>query len=382
MNMQQITQVLQPSLASNPLTAGNNVRSRSSLQILTPDDSRWMQILQQYPHDIYHRPGYLQLEAARYGARAEALWVKQGSRSLFLPYLVRPIASASGHFDVISPYGYSGVLLQQADAAFLRRAIAQVRQYWRSEGICSAFLRFHPILNAELLEGAALPDPPSVVLGGETVTLDLSLSESEQWGQYTGSQRNKVRKAEREGLTAQVIPFAQGLEAFLALYEQTMHRVGAQADYYSFDRGYFTEMSQTLGSHLHLCTVTLEEQVICASLYSECNGVVQSLFRGSASEFLKHSPSSLEVHQMRQWSSQQGWRYLHLGGGVGSSQGDGVFKFKASFSHLRHRFFTQRWILDPVQYRMLTEHQAQHLQVSPQQLLDSNFFPAYRAIAA
>ena len=51
---------------------------------LSPADSHWAQFLHGVPHDFYHLPGYLELEAKRYNATAEAILIKDGEQMFFL----------------------------------------------------------------------------------------------------------------------------------------------------------------------------------------------------------------------------------------------------------------------------------------------------------
>src|SRR4051794_34072701 len=89
------------------------------------DDSRWPELLGQLRHDLYHSPNYARIEARRMNAAAEAFTAKDGDRLFFLPYLVRPCGplfpdATVDTLDVISPYGYPGMLVNEPghDAGF------------------------------------------------------------------------------------------------------------------------------------------------------------------------------------------------------------------------------------------------------------------------
>jgi hypothetical protein len=70
---------------------------------------------------------------------------------------------------------------------------------------------------------------------------------------------------------------------------------------------------------------------------------------------------------------------LHLGGGVGGSTEDSLYTFKSGFSQLSHKFLTLRLITDEEKYHHLVNLRAKVLEVTPSDLLQSNFFPAYRS---
>ena len=86
----------------------------------------------------------------------------------------------------------------------------------------------------------------------------------------------------------------------------------------------------------------------------------------------------MEIDAMRWWAQEQGYKYLHLGGGVGGSE-DGVFKFKEAFSKSRHNFQTWRFVCDREKYDYLLTLNAQAKNTSVEELESSGFFPAYRA---
>lgn len=355
------------------------------LEILSPHHPNWASILQSARHDIYHLPGYVSLEAQRYPGLPEGMLISEGDCSLFVPYLLRcgddimpgePLVSDV--FDAVSPYGYPGLILNdvaQQQPEFVRAALLQLKQGLRERGICAAFFRLHPILNADLQPGL---DEVEYQWHGETVSVDLTLSEAEIWGQTKGSHRNRINRAQRQGMKADMVPCAQYLPTFLEIYTETMGRVGAAARYLEFDANYFFRMLEILGDRLHLCLVRIGDEVASAGLYTEWHGIVQAIFGGTRTAFLKPSPSTLETHFVSLWARERGNQYLHLGGGVGASQ-DPLFQYKAGFSKQRHSFFTMRLITDVPQYQTLVNLRAKLLGAQPEALLQSNFFPAYRA---
>jgi thiamine pyrophosphokinase len=86
------------------------------------------------------------------------------------------------------------------------------------------------------------------------------------------------------------------------------------------------------------------------------------------------------IDEMRLWSKQRGNRIFHLGGGLGSRQ-DSLFDFKASFSKQRHPFYTLRLITDSQNYRNLIKARAMEMNINPEELIQTSYFPAYRASA-
>jgi Acetyltransferase (GNAT) domain len=354
-----------------------------NVQILDLLNPLWTQTLRSLRHDIYQLPEYVSIEAKRINAIPEAILFMEGDQWLFVPYLLRRCdqdlaeSSTADLFDVISPYGYSGLLLSEAGATreFLNAALKQFKQVFQNRGICSAFLRLHPILNQAI---EAIAEPNTFTLNGQTVSIDLTLTEAELWSHIKPDHRNKIKRCHRLGLTARMVPVQDYLTQFVEIYLETMQRVGATPTYLAFNQHYFSQLLDALGEMLHLCIVEFENEVTAAGLYSECGGIVQSLFGGTRTKFFKLSPSNLQTDHVRRWAKERGNDCLHLGGGLGASH-DHLYTFKAGFSKQRHDFLTLRLIVDQTQYMGLVTQQSKALGVQPDFLLQTGFFPAYRS---
>jgi Acetyltransferase (GNAT) domain len=349
--------------------------------ILNPETPRWLEILDTLDHDIYHLPEYAAIEAERNQAKPEAFLLTSGAKHFFVPYLLRSCSFESAtvgkasNFDLISPYGYSGILINdsaQRDPDFLRFAMHEFKDFLDARTICSVFLRLHPILNQQLID--CFPSD-QLVLTGETVSVDLSLSESELWAHTRKGHQSTINKCKRSGLTAKMVSYQEYESEFLAIYQETMSRVGAESSYF-FDPGYFSRL-MCFENQVHLCIVELEQQVISASLFFECCSIVQAHLGGTRSDFLKLSPFSLLLDHVRYWAKSRGNKLLHLGGGASKDQ---LYTFKSGFSRQRHPFYTLRLIVNEDRYQSLVELQAEAIHVPADVLRQSSFFPAYRAI--
>ena len=362
--------------------------------ILETNSIQWREILNLIKHDIYHLPEYVALEGKRTNSIPQAFFAIDNDKVFFIPYLMRSCQdilnevkillppeqqsdkSATEIFDVISPYGYPGILLSDAaknSPQFVHNAFNELKQTFQSHGVCSAFLRLHPILSDNFPE---IFPPNSLTNNGETVSIDLSLDTNKIWAQTNRGHQSKINKCKRLGLTARTVTLLDHMDEFLSIYKETMDRVGAQDAYY-FNRDYFTDLLK-LGDHLHLVIVESMGQIICAGLIFEYYGIVQGHLGGTKTSFLKQSPFNLLVYSTCLWAKERGNKYLHIGGGLGGSK-DKLFTFKSGFSKQRHQFFTMRLILDEAKYDRLVSQKAQAKNIPITQLKKSNFFPTYRA---
>src|SRR5262245_58881668 len=105
------------------------------VETLSLTDPRWPDVLRSLPHDYYHLPSYVRLDSRRLQASAEALVGRDGKRLFFVPYLRRSCAAPDQGAckliaDVVSPYGYPGLLLNEEgrDGSFAAATIATLKE--------------------------------------------------------------------------------------------------------------------------------------------------------------------------------------------------------------------------------------------------------------
>jgi hypothetical protein len=349
------------------------------VEMVTPDSDAWRSFLFRTPHDFYHLPEYVHLDAEHQGGRAVAFLAEDDERGLLVPLIVRPIGLPSRddgpEYDAIGPYGFGSPLVRAgsgSDAAgFVGAAVERLCDELRDRRVVSAFLRLHPVLSSwpEILKQYG-----PVVHHGETVILDLTVTPEEMWQQTRENHRRGIRRAEKAGYSVEIDIGFQQLEAFHVIYGQTMRRVGAGRSY-SFSLNYFRALKERLAGTMHLCVVRHGSEVACGGLFSETCGVVQYHLGGTRDEHLGHQPSKLMFHFIRGWARQRGNTALVLGAGVGG-RNDELYHFKAGFSRLSAPFRTWRLIADARAYsRLVDEWERRHQAAAD---ASDGFFPAYR----
>lgn len=236
----------------------------------------------------------------------------------------------------------------------------------------AVFSRLHPLIpQCELLSGLG-----EYVPRGQTVSIDLTLPVDVQRARYRKGHKRDIKKLRRLGATCVHDPNGVYLNEFMDIYYETMRRVQA-AQAYFWDRTYFERLVAELEANIHFFVCLLENKVMCAGLYSLCNGIVQSHLGGVRNEFLRLAPIKLETDAARLWANEHGAHVLHLGGGVGAQE-DSLFYFKAGFSDQRHEFAIWRWVLLPDIYDQLCQEKAQWNKRNGLKPVSSEYFPAYR----
>jgi hypothetical protein len=357
------------------------------IQVVSPSDLSWQQCLNKIPYDFYHLPEYLELEAQRHEAIAKAIIINDGAEIFFLPYLIRECELAVDRselggdrvYDVISPYGYPGMLVSHAgqNPIFIKKCLNLIQAHWRANNICSAFIRLHPLLNSYI--DTSLSDSENFIIcdRGNVVVVELSTDIDEIWKQTRANHRTKINKLKRDGFTTSIGSMDDYLDVFMDIYQETMNRVNASSAYY-FTRDYFNGLGEALGDRLKICVVETNGRVVAASLITEFSGIVQYHLGGTRTEFLPHSPTTLMFNRIVEWAKQRNHRYLNLGGGLGGSQ-DSLYHFKAGFSDRTKSFMTMQATIDKDLYECLVRARAKALGIEISELQSRSFFPIYRS---
>jgi len=346
------------------------------------DNPLWTSTTQKLRHDVYHLPKYCQFEAERQQTSPHAFLVADGDKIFFVPYLLRTCTDIFTDigcevFDIVSPYGYPGILLSEeaaASAEFIDFALGEIRREMIKQNICSAFFRLHPILNHQFNTTSEFV---KVIKQGESVSIDLTLSEDKLWSTTRKGHQSSINKCKRLGVTVDFYPLKNHINDFLEVYEETMNRVKAEDSYY-FDEDYFNSLA-ALGEHVQLGLAYVDGHLASVCIFFECCGIVQAHLGGTKSEFLSYSPLMLILDYARRWYKQRGNEFLHLGAGYKGNTGDAIFNFKSGFSRQRFDFSALCIIGDEKQYNHLVESRARALNVRADELLNTQFFPSYRS---
>ncbi|GAA3346722.1 hypothetical protein GCM10020358_58790 [Amorphoplanes nipponensis] len=312
--------------------------------LLEPTAREWKEALEEIPHDMYHEPAYVELDARLAGGTPAAFHYAEDGRRLLLPLILRDVPGSRLR-DALSPYGYPAPIAS-GDTAFWARACAALLETLRAGGIVTAFVRMHPLLAAPL---DTLARFGVLVRHGETVAMDLTLSLDEMWRQTRSDHRNHINRARRAG-TRVVFDDWDRLGEWVGVYHDNMRRVGA-SPYYFFTREHLAALHDAVGDRMHLAVALEGDEVVGGNTFFEHDGIATG-YVSSTRRAPKRYADELLYDEVRRWCKERGDTVFHLGGGKGGSD-DSLFSYKAGFSPRRHPFHTWRVVADPDAYRRL-----------------------------
>lgn len=367
----------------------------AKLQVLRasgPDEDLWQALVDGLPsdqQDLHYLPQYARIYERTYGFRAALAVYGDGSNYVLQPYVERPLdalpfLSAAGtderFVDIANAYGYGGPALRSAvdvDArTLLKDFMAGFGEHCRASHYASEFTSLHPRLGMASLLRECTPIAP--VQQKDVVYVDLASEPGLLWRNLRKGHKSSIGRARRHGARVErVAPEGEALATFERLYRETMQRNGAQSRWY-FPAGYFRYCFEELGDEgASLFVVRLDDGIAAASILLHAFDTAYYHFSGADERFYEYGVGTLLVFEMARWAADQGYRWLHLGGGVSTAEEDPLLRFKSGFSALRAPLHVYGRVHDEAVYRRLCEMKRQH-EVACGQTDDSDYFPLYR----
>ncbi|MGF1556647.1 GNAT family N-acetyltransferase [Paucihalobacter sp.] len=329
------------------------------------DKKSWNDILSKVDsYDFYHTYDYHQL--SKQPNEKFLLLVYQTDIALIaIPVVLRPI-EGTDYFDITSVYGYPGPVSKNITGDFDNQLfVLELNKYFLNHNVVSVFSRLNPYINhqKEILKNMGkCVDLSSVVFINLTNNLDTQRSG------YQKRIKTQINKARR---LCDIVKATkkEDIDAFIDIYYENMNRVNAD-DYYYFDKDYFYNFlnSDNFETDLLLAITKETNEIIAGVIFVKTNHIVQYHLAGSKSDFLNITPIKILIDEMRIIATEEGFKYLNLGGGLGSKE-DSLLRFKISFSKELKTFSVWKYIVDHETYNMLTSG------LNPK---STDYFPAYR----
>lgn len=292
--------------------------------------------------DVYFREGYVDAYVNA-GAKAECFIARSRDRVFLLPYLrVENPAFGPGRFDVSVAYGYGGPVSSHDDAAFVHDCCSRFVHAMRVRGCVMATIRYHPLLANHV----GVPQDWAPTLRRHTVAIDLRPTVDEIWtGQIHPKHRNKIRQAHKNGLEFHVDRDWEHLDSFIEIYEETMHRLGAD-DIYLFDHEYYRRIQRGLEGRAFLAFSSLGREPLAAAIFLHDGPYGHYHLSGTTGDARRLRAGNHLVYNGALRLKEMGCSLLHLGGGVASDEGDALYEFKRRFGNVVRPYYISVLMFD------------------------------------
>ncbi len=316
-------------------------------------------------YDFYHTYDY-HIISKQEDEECLLLQFKKDNHLIALPLIIRPI-KGTDYFDITSVYGYSGPVSKNISYSFNNtQFITEFKEYLFNKKIVSVFSRLNPFINhqKDILKNLGdCEDLSSVVF------IDLTNDIELQRQGYQRRIKSHINKSRRL-CTIKKAQTQEEIEAFIDIYYENMNRVDAEDSYY-FDKDYFFKFLKCndFKTDLLLAIDNETNQYISGVMFVKTNQIVQYHLSGTKTDFLNIMPVKMLIDEMRILATNKGYKYLNLGGGLGSKE-DSLLRFKKSFSKELETFSLWKYIVNVDAYNKLS---------SKNEVTNTNYFPAYRS---
>ncbi len=338
------------------------------LQLINVNDNHWSELLKKAKeYDSYHTQSYHLLETDN-----EPVLVVENFDDGFiaLPIVIRKIEN-SEFFDCTSVYGYCGLITSYNNDELTREKSRIFQEhllsFFKARKIISAFSRFHPIIENDIV----FNDLGLIKKLNKTIAIDLRLSSEDQLKQFRKSNKSEINQLKRKGYEVIEGRTKEEIDAFIAIYHDTMHRLKA-ANLYLFSAEYFHKFLNNHCFGNRLLLAVKDGEIVAGAIFSITNNIMQYHIAGTKEEFMREATMKLILDEARLIGNSLNLDYLHLGGGVGGSGEDSLFRFKSGFSNLTFQFRIWQLIVNKKEYDSLVSKNG----IDP---TNNNFFPLYRS---
>lgn len=354
---------------------------KSQIQLFDMNYDGWDNLVLSFPnHDVYYLKGYVKAFQKHGDGEPFLVYFEIESLRALKVIMKRDISlckvfqkkiEPNTLFDVITPYGYGGFIFDGVISS------KNIQVLWNSyitllkeQNVVADFTRFHPILrNSEPLRYCC-----NIIDVGPTISMDLTSKEIINENLLRNN-RNKIRKAQKNGVEIKHSHDPSLWDYFIPIYEMTMDKDNA-ISYYYFKRDFFETIQKDLDGKYEMFYALFEGKIIAMAIMLYINGQMHYHLSGSDINYRNYAPTNLLLFEAACWGCEQGLKTLHLGGGVGAGD-DSLYKFKEGFNKKSDNMFSIcKTIINQESYDYLVNLRRQE---SPDFDESSQYFPLYRS---
>lgn len=323
-------------------------------------------------YDIYFDKNYGKLYEKIENGIAQIFECKTVNGKITNQYIKREIPikiDNNIYYDIVTPYGYGGPIIEECIGkkdVLINEYKDMFEKYCNDNNIVSEFIRFHPIIN-NALDFKTIYD---VIYMRKTLCTNLKDYNNPIATQFTTGCRNCIRGCIKKGITYEIIECPNTIDSFKEIYYSTMDRNSASS-YYYFEDEYFDKLLKHYRNNVVLVKAIYGNKTIAMTIYLTYNKLIHMHLSGTLSEYMYLAPTYVLQYAITLWGKENGYEYIHLGGGRSNSSQDALYMFKRKFSKLYDcDFYIGKKIYNPKVYEKLCEIRNVNK--------DETYFPAYR----
>lgn len=330
-------------------------------------DEGWTIALKEMPkkmQDVYFTREYYNMYERNGDGSGRLFYYSDGKgNSAIYPFMLNKIYGYSldkDYYDIETAYGYGGPISNCMQDGFLDEFEECFVSYCKLHNVVAEFIRFHPFMKNETFFKQNI----IVQHNRQTVYLDLTKGIDKIWSEDIKSKnRNTIKKARKNGLYVEI---GHDYENFKRIYRATMKKVGAN-DYFYFGDNYFLDLKNN--ANCLLFDVKKSNDIVASAVFMSYGEYFHYHLAGSVKDALVYSPNNLMLWESIRYAVDNGFKYMHFGGGTTNSEQDSLLKFKSSFSKSYKDFYIGRRIHNEKVYSYLIKEWEKATDKRPQLLL-------------
>lgn len=298
--------------------------------------------------DIYYYPEFLFIDASMQKGKYEVFTVNDGKNIFIYPYIKLSFeAEFQDLYDLSSPYGYCGPFC--TDKSLFSKSEAFFLEYAANSGFVTEFVRYHYLYNKEFLFERNIEN----IRNRSIVLLPLNTTWEEIWAsEFSGTNRNIVRKLEKEGFRVESSIHINHLDEFIELYLQTMKNVNADS-FYFFNSAFYNDLFNSLNQKIQLIRVMKDNILMASALFFVSGGIVTYYLSGRNLNYPNIPATNLMLTEAVKIYKEKGLKFFNFGGGRTMASDDALLKFKKNFSKNSEEFFIGKRVHNTAVYNQV-----------------------------
>ena len=275
-------------------------------------------------------------------------------------------------FDFISPYGYAGVKVNgKITNENLKDFFKEYSEYCKNNNVISEFIRLNPLQENE--KNYIFDKSFNIIYNSKTVFIKLE-SQEQIWNDLKSTCRNRIRKAQNNGIIIKSGFSDKMFEEFLNIYRETMNRDNAK-DYYYFNEDFFNDIKLNMNNNATIVTAYLNDTAIDSVLIIYNGDNAHYHLGGTLNNYMDLGAHNYVLYEASLLSLNKGFKKFHLGGGYGGDNSP-LLRFKKNFNKNGELdFYIGKKIYNQEKYDELVNIK-ESIKGSK---IEDNFFPKYRS---
>lgn len=292
--------------------------------------------------------------------------------NMFIKREIPTVIGREKYYDVITPYGYGGpIIVNLSDESRKDELVKgyhdEFKDYCLKNNIVAEFIRFHPINN----NAKDFTQVYDVEYVRKTVGTNIKDYDDPIQSEFSKGCRKEIRRAFNKEVIYRIEKSPDNLDTFKEIYYKTMDRNKAH-DYYYFDNKYFDSILRDLRDELLVAELIFEDKIIASEMYFILDKIIHAHLLGSLDEYLHLSAGCVLGYVAALWGKDNGYDYIHHGGGRTNSEDDPLYRYKKKFGkNTDFDFYIGKKIWDKDKYYELCKINNINIY--------TDFFPAYRS---